>query len=227
MARIQETPKQDAIAKYLQEHPLSSAKDVREGLGSASSTVGVRLLKMYEAGIVTREQDEEHVYRYVLKNEPQPIPIDAEDDLDIKVPTEEEKGCSRALEYARSYAHARKMTKDVWSYVGDHPDTSAQEIASALNVDFYDVGGFLLFAWQSGEYAYKRTQDDKGVWRYSWDEERLKAPKKKEAKEKTLDDFTPREMFEHLKKLGYKWNPQALWHEKVTVERNFVEFDKI
>lgn len=44
---------------------------------------------------------------------------------------------------------------------------------------------------------------------------------------KTLDDYEPRELFEQLKRLGYKWAYHGCWHEKVTVEKNFVEYDKI
>ena len=44
---------------------------------------------------------------------------------------------------------------------------------------------------------------------------------------KTLDDYEPRELFEQLKRLGYKWAYHGCWHEKVTVEKNYVEYDKI
>lgn len=44
---------------------------------------------------------------------------------------------------------------------------------------------------------------------------------------KTLDDYEPRELFEQLKRLGYKWAHHGCWYEKVTVEKNYVEYDKI
>lgn len=48
-------------------------------------------------------------------------------------------------------------------------------------------------------------------------------PKPKDAR--PLDKFTPREMFAHLKKLGFKWKPESIYFEEI--KRTYVEFDKI
>lgn len=101
-----------------------------------------------------------------------------------------------------------------------HPDSTEDEIRDITGLHEIAIGGILLFLYNINRV--NRTEDENVPTRYS-----LVDTPKKMVKVKTLDDFTPREMFEHLKKLGYKWKPDSLYHEKVTVERNYVEFDKI
>jgi len=227
------TPLQDEIAQFLSEHPLSSAKDVCEGIGTypgrGKSTISVALLKMYQNRRATREQDEEGVYRYVLKaSHPQNELIDAEKDLGIEHQIENDSR-NRAIEVANGFFRLRHLMDGILSYIASHPNSSAEEIAKALNFDYYDVGGALIYAWSPDKIVgLDRAVDEEGVLRYTYTP---CAPTTEETRKlvkvKTLDDFTPREMFAHLKNLGYKWSAKALYHEKVTVERNFVDFDKI
>lgn len=131
-------------------------------------------------------------------------------------------------------------------YLASHPLSSTREIVDALQLEFHSTSGNLTNLYTKGECV--RERDEFGVFRYALKDATptqeapidIEIPSndaesgvckettpKKLVKVKTLDDFTPREMFEHLKKLGYKWKPDSLYHEKITVERNYVDFDKI
>ena len=214
------TPLQDEITRFLTEHPLSSAKDTAKGIGRKATTVGVMLLTMFRDGKVAREQDEEHVFRYVLADKPMDLPTPA-----FPPETEDEESRSRAIATANAYSHLWSLASKAEQYIYAHPNVTATEIADAIEEDYYEVGGYLMFEFSRKDSVLRRSIDEKGTIRYTYVPREDEPSEKKLVKVKTLDDFTPREMFSHLKKLGYKWKPQTLYHEQVI--RNYVEFENI
>lgn len=222
----------EEIKEFLKKTPLANTAEISQSIGRGFTSVAGTLNFMFHKGDVTREKDEEDIFRYALVDKQgentqstEDTTIDAEKDLEIEVGIQNDSH-SRAVDVANGLYRSRVLCNDVLEYIKSHPNTSAREIASSLSLDFFTVGGVLLYLWSPDRTAgLDRTVDEEGILRYTFTPIDPVGEAKKLVKVKTLDDFTPREMFEHLKKLGFKWKPGSMFFEEI--KRTYVEFDKI
>lgn len=222
----------EEITEFLQKTPFANAAEISQSIGRGFTSVAGTLTCMFRRGDVTREKDEEDIFRYALVDKQgentqstEDTTIDAEKDLGIEVGFKNDSH-SRAVDVANGLNRSRALCDVVLGYIQAHPNTSAKEIASSLSLDFFTVGGVLLFLWSPHRtIGLERAVDEEGILRYTYTPFDPVEEAKKSLKEKTLDDFTPREMLEHLKKLGYKWKPGSMFFEEI--KRTYVEFDKI